>query len=67
MSYKALAVFNIFKIDVGLFNNYYIPDTWRAIRQFSASLVEKNLLNQDKAINQAMKTAKLVLIHKFSN
>lgn len=50
MSHKAIAVFAIFKIDVG---------------QFSASLVEKNLLNQITAINQAMRKAKPVLIHKF--
>ena len=64
MSYKAIAVFNIFKIDVGLFNNH-IPDSWRAARQFSGSLVENNLLNQVTTIHQAMRKARPVLIHKF--
>ena len=63
MSYKALAVFNIFKIDVGLFNNH-IPDSWRTARQFSGSLVENNLLNQVTTIHQAMKKTKCS-IHKF--
>ena len=49
MSHEAISVFDMFKIGVGPSSSHTLGP-WRAAQQFTASLVEKDLLNQVKAI-----------------
>ena len=49
MSHEAISVFDMFKIGVGPSSSHTLGP-WRAAQRFTASLVEKNLLNQVSAI-----------------
>ena len=49
MSHEAISVFDMFKIGVGPSSSHTLGP-WRAAQQFTASLVQKNLLNNVKAI-----------------
>jgi L-serine dehydratase len=49
MSHEAISVFDMFKIGVGPSSSHTLGP-WRAAQQFTKSLIEKNLLNQVKAI-----------------
>ena len=49
MSHEAISVFDMFKIGVGPSSSHTLGP-WRAAQQFTNALVEKNLLNQVKAL-----------------
>ena len=49
MSHEAISVFDMFKIGVGPSSSHTLGP-WRAAQQFTASLVQKGLLNQVKAL-----------------
>jgi L-serine dehydratase len=49
MSHEAISVFDMFKIGVGPSSSHTLGP-WRAAQQFTASLVQKDLLNKVKAI-----------------